>query len=97
MFVTVNSNMINVVTQVIRSNLSKSEHMILNGSFSEKWYLSGQNIIMSSSTVPWSKAAVKKQIVDFTNSLFADEWPNGKYYNWMDAIYGNYTKSSAQE
>lgn len=63
----------------------------------EKWWLSGQNLIISSSTAKWTKASINKQVADFTESWFKDEWLNGKYYNWMDAIYGNYTKSSDQK
>lgn len=71
--------------------------MILIWLILEKWWLSGQNMIMASSSAPWSNDSIEKQVIDYTNSLFQGEWPNGEYYNWMDAIYGNYTVTSAQK
>lgn len=101
MFATACLSMINAVTQVQIYKFILNENVAViqkNFSIPETWWLSGQNIIMASSTAKWSTtAAIEKQITEYAQTLFSSEWPNGQYYNWMDAIYNNYTSSPDQK
>lgn len=50
---------------------------------------------MSFTPVSHDIETVKKYTIGQINRMF-NEWKNSQYYNWMDAINGNYTKTPGQ-